>query len=230
MKRLREAVVAGRLIELAGLGKEAALEALARATAAACGLAADEVCELVAERERQAVTALGHGWACPHARTSRANALVATLGWSHDGLDYGAADGVAIHLVALFVIPEGAGREYLMELGELARAVQSGDDLGYPWRLSSVDEVRQAILRPGSARQSGQTVPFHAVLRPGFPPIVLSTDPAVVAALEGAPGLPAALTAGGNAMAGGYRIEAETVQVFAGERRMVNGLARQGNA
>ncbi|MDR3227975.1 MAG: PTS sugar transporter subunit IIA [Puniceicoccales bacterium] len=75
-------------------------------------------------READFNTALGDGLAVPHLRIEGENApLFTAVGWSKTGLDYGAADGLPVHLVVLFCIPDSRKDDYLREMRALMRAV-----------------------------------------------------------------------------------------------------------
>jgi PTS system nitrogen regulatory IIA component len=95
MDTLLDALQEGRLIELPDNNKDDALQFLAHVMEAIPSLpAGTDVVELVMARERSANSTLGKGWACPHARVSFEEDLLCVVGWSPQGIDYGAPDGI----------------------------------------------------------------------------------------------------------------------------------------
>jgi mannitol/fructose-specific phosphotransferase system IIA component (Ntr-type) len=56
-------------------------------------------------RERLGPTAVGHGFAIPNARSLVVTRPVLLLGRSRPGVDWGAADGAPVHVVALVISP-----------------------------------------------------------------------------------------------------------------------------
>ena len=90
MESLLDALQEGRLIELPDDNKDDALQFLAHIIEAIPSLpAGTDVLGLVMARERSTRTALGKGWACPHARVSFEEDLLCVVGWSPAGIDYG---------------------------------------------------------------------------------------------------------------------------------------------
>ncbi len=67
----------------------------------------------VLKREAAMSTGLGHGIACPHARTEAVDRLVCALGVSREGVDFGAVDGKPARLVLLTLCPTAASEPYM---------------------------------------------------------------------------------------------------------------------
>ena len=82
MKALLDALQAGRLIELPESEKQKALTLLASLLEAVPSVRASaNIVEAILAREAQSVTYLGHGWACPHARTADEGEMLCAVGW-----------------------------------------------------------------------------------------------------------------------------------------------------
>jgi len=69
--------------------------------------------ESILEREEVASTGIGNGIAIPHAKSKFADRLGLAVGLSHDGVDFGAHDGIDAYFVALWVCPPAATKEHL---------------------------------------------------------------------------------------------------------------------
>lgn len=75
----------------------------------------------VKQRESAMSTGIGSGIAIPHASTDLVSELVVIIGRSRKGIQAGAADGKAVHLMALFLVPTRRYQEYSHRLADLAK-------------------------------------------------------------------------------------------------------------
>ena len=147
MKTLLTALEEGRLIELPDNNKEKALQILGSLIEAVPGLkAGTQVVESVMARERTANTALGLGWACPHARTTAEGELLCAIGWSPIGVDYGAPDGLPVRLIVMYYIPDAQKNAYLKEISALARIIAKQGGLSAIEQAKDLNEVRIRLL------------------------------------------------------------------------------------
>lgn len=147
MRTFFAALEEGRLIELPDNNKDKSLQILGSLIEAVPGLkAGTQVVESVLSRERTANTALGLGWACPHARTSSEGELLCAVGWSPTGIDYGAPDGLPVRLIVMYFIPDAQKNAYLKEISALARII--GKPGGVPGleQAKDLNEVRIRLL------------------------------------------------------------------------------------
>ena len=254
MKTLLAALEEGRLIELPDNNKEKALQILGSLIEAVPSLkAGTQVVESVFARERAANTALGLGWACPHARTSAEGELLCAIGWSPAGIDYGAPDSKPVRLVVMYYIPDAQKNAYLKEISALARVIQKPESLQpleqapdlntVRIRLldiisaameTDVPEARARMVRleakqaavAGGAAWPAQIVPCTLLARPGQPPIILALDREVVAQLEAATvDLPTLLAKQSQADCAGYRILLRHAVAYQPDRTLYECLA-----
>src|ERR1700690_567470 len=99
MKNLLTALQEGRLIELPSNDKVKSLEYLALIIEAIPDIGTgSDIVKDVMEREALANTGIGLGIACPHARSKNGGGLLCAVGWSPQGIDYGATDGKMVHI------------------------------------------------------------------------------------------------------------------------------------
>ena len=240
MKTLLTALEEGRLIELPENNKDKALQILGSLIEAVPGLkAGTQVVESVLAREHTANTALGMGWACPHARTNTEGDLLCAIGWSPIGIDYGAPDGLPVRLIVMYYIPDAQKNAYLKEISALARVIGKQGGLPTIEHAKDLNEVRIRLLDVISAAMetdvptdrarmvrieakqaavaaspttvplngwSGQIIPLSIVVVPGKPPLILTQDRDVIAALEAATELPNLLAKQNQADVAGYRV------------------------
>lgn len=147
MKSLLTALQEGRLIELPDNDKEKSLEYLATLIEAIPDIGGERgITETVLERERLHNTGIGKGWACPHARSDWDGELLCAVGWSPQGIDYGAPDGNPVHLAVMYFVPDGQKNSYLKEISSLAKAIQTMPSMQALPTLTDLSEVRHRLL------------------------------------------------------------------------------------
>ncbi len=86
--------------------KDEALAELAGKIAEVHGLDRGAVLKVLEERERLGSTGIGDGVAIPHGRMTNLDHLVALLGRSVEGIDFGAIDGRPTHLFFVLLTPD----------------------------------------------------------------------------------------------------------------------------
>jgi nitrogen PTS system EIIA component len=147
MKSLLNALQEGRLIELTDNNKNKALEYLSTLIEAIPDIGASGgITEKVLAREQQNNTAIGKGWACPHARSARDGELVCAVGWSPAGIDYGAFDNQPVHLVVMYYVPDVQKNAYLKEISSLAKAIKTRAELEDFKSVTDLGEMRNRLL------------------------------------------------------------------------------------
>ena len=130
MKALLNALQEGRLVELPDNIKIDAIEFLGTLIEAIPEVSGEEsVTEGALEREKLHNTGIGLGWACPHATTDTDRELLCAVGWSPQGIDYGAPDGKPVHLMVMYFVPDSQRNTYLKEISQLAKAIHQNADL-----------------------------------------------------------------------------------------------------
>ncbi len=255
MDSLLDALQEGRLIELPETNHEHALQLLAHILEAIPSVPnGTDVVGLVMERERVTTTALGKGWACPHARVAFDEDLVCVLGWSPVGLDYGAADGVPISMIAMYLVPANQRNHYLREISLLAKALTTYADQAKLRSARDLNEVRNYLLDligstkdtvgPDArarmiqlqARANLEAVrapdlaglviePLSIVSGPGLTPLVLSQSVALGQILEGATALLERLDTEGTFTNAGWKVVKRSAVAYQGGRVVYDCLA-----
>lgn len=147
MKSLLTALQEGRLIELPDHHKEKSLEYLATLIEAIPHVGVEGgITESVMARELSHNTGIGKGWACPHARSSAPGELLCSVGWSPKGIDYGAPDGLPVHLIVMYFVPDAQKNSYLKEISSLAKAIQTVPSMQELASLEDLGDVRHRLL------------------------------------------------------------------------------------
>ncbi len=147
MDSLLDALQEGRLIELPDSDKFHSLQFLAHIIEAIPSVpSGTDVAGLVLAREKNTITALGKSFACPHARAPYDEDLICSIGWSPTGIDYGAPDGIPVHLVIMYLVPDNQRNHYLKEISILAKALHSSTNLDSIRTITDLNAVRNYLL------------------------------------------------------------------------------------
>jgi PTS system nitrogen regulatory IIA component len=255
MDSLLDALQEGRLIELPDNNKDDSLQLLSHIIEAVPSLpTGTDVEGLVMSRERTVNTALGKGWACPHARVPFDGELFCVVGWSAEGIDYGASDGVPVSVVVMYLVPDNQRNNFLREVSILAKALMSYPGLEELRNARELNEIRDHLLNLIStskesvgpdararmiqlqARPTVAPVPSYdfsnivvepvtIIAGPGIRQIVLAQNLKLVESLDSAPGLIEALAANDVYQNGGWRIMKRGVVTYQGDRVLYDCLA-----
>ncbi len=255
MDSLLDALQEGRLIELPENNREHALQLLAHILEAIPSVPnGTDVVGLVMERERVTSTALGKGWACPHARVPFEEDLVCVLGWSPTGIDFGAPDGMPMSMIAMYLVPSNQRNHYLREISLLAKALSAYADPDKLRSVKDLNEVRNYLLdligstkdtvgpdararmiqlqaRPSLESQTARDLtslivePLSLVVVPGLAPLVLSQAAGLADILEAATGLIERLESEGAFHNGGWKVVKRNSVSYQGGRVVYDCLA-----
>jgi PTS system nitrogen regulatory IIA component len=236
MNTILDALQEGRLFELPENDKADALQFLAHIIEAFPETTAGtDVVGLVMKREEATNTAIGQGWASPHARVPYDEDLMCVLGWSPKGIDYGEPGGSPVSLVVMYLVPDNQRNHYLREVSMLAKALETYPGLEKLRLAKDLDDVRNYLLdlidstkgavgpdarakmirlqnkpaldiAPLSDLSNVVLEPVTLVAGPGMKPIALAQDPGLVEWLDSASGLIDKLEADGVYQNGGWRV------------------------
>lgn len=147
MDTILDALQEGRLFELPENDKKDSLQFLAHIIEAFPEVpAGTDIVGLVMNREEMTATALGNGWACPHARVPFEEDLMCVIGWSPNGIDYGAKDGEPVRIVVMYLVPSNQLNHYLREVSLLAKALLAYPDTNKLKEAKDLNDVRNYIL------------------------------------------------------------------------------------
>ncbi|MCX6930045.1 MAG: PTS sugar transporter subunit IIA [Verrucomicrobia bacterium] len=148
MRSILNALQEGRLFELREAGKERALEFLARILDANPDIeVGTDAIEAVKQREQECNTGIGLGVAVPHVRAKRDEGeLFCAIGWSQPGIEYGAPDGMPVHLVFMYYIPGVQKNVYLKEVSILVKAIRKSGGIEPITDTDNLNVVRNLLL------------------------------------------------------------------------------------
>lgn len=138
--------------ELSSKAKKDVLAELAGFLAAREGLDRGDIERVLAERERQGSTAVGEGIAIPHGKLNAAGKLIACLGRSRRGIDFGSADGSPTYFFVALVVPERSAGAHLKALARISRLFM---DKAFRARLLAAEtagEMREVLAKAESVK------------------------------------------------------------------------------
>src|ERR1051325_8691091 len=81
----------------------------------------DAISAVVKKREASMSTGIGFGIGIPHASTDLIFEVVGALGRSRAGVNFDALDNQPVHLVVLFLVPQGQFQKHLHTLAKIAK-------------------------------------------------------------------------------------------------------------
>lgn len=248
MDTILDALQAGRLFELPDNDKADALQFLAHIIEAFPEVpAGTDIVGDVKKREEIANTALGKGWACPHARVPFDEDLMCVIGWSPTGIAYDAPDGQPVVLIVMYLVPENQRNHYLREISLLAKALETYPNHEKLQAVEDLDDIRnylldlidvtkesaQADTRARMIRLQAKPVteaalwqdlanlivePVTLITGPGLKPVVLTQNPTLMEVLEAAPDLIGKIETEGMYQNGGWRLVRHGTATYQGGR------------
>jgi len=87
----------------------------------------DSIAAAVKKRESSMSTGVGFGIGIPHASTDLVPDVVGVLGRSKKGINFDSLDNQAVHLVALFLVPQGQFQKHLHTLANIAKLLHKAE-------------------------------------------------------------------------------------------------------
>jgi PTS system nitrogen regulatory IIA component len=138
---------------VAAVSKKALLQQLAATLAAAHGLEAKAVCDVLIAREKLGSTGFGSGVAIPHGKIPDLPRVIGLFARLSQPVDFVAIDDLPVDLVFLLLSPTDAGAEHLKALARVSRRlrdrvfVEKLRGAGSPdalYALLTADEARDA--------------------------------------------------------------------------------------
>ena len=82
---------------------------------------------VVYRREKSMSTGIGFGIGIPHASTDLISEVTGALGRSRTGVSFEALDNQPVHLVLLFLVPQGQFQKHLHTLANIAKLLHRAD-------------------------------------------------------------------------------------------------------
>src|SRR4026208_562948 len=85
----------------------------------------EQIAAVVKKRETSMSTGIGFGIGIPHASTDLIYEVVGSFGRSKKGVNFDALDNQPVHLVMLFLVPQGQFQKHLHTLASIAKLLHN---------------------------------------------------------------------------------------------------------
>ncbi|MBN2507413.1 MAG: PTS sugar transporter subunit IIA [Verrucomicrobia bacterium] len=105
----------------------------------------DAITTVVKRRETSMSTGIGFGIGIPHASTDLITEVIGAFGRSKTGIQFDSLDNQPVHLVMLFLVPQGQFQKHLHTLAKIAKSLHK-------------KEFRQALEDAPDASAMFQTI------------------------------------------------------------------------
>lgn len=133
------------LSDLQAQDKHGVLDELAKTAAPAAGLPADQILNVLLEREGIGSTGLGGGIGIPHGKIKDLPEPVICLGLSREGADFESMDGLPTHIFILLLTPDNSAGLNLKLLAQISRMLKNEAFKEILLNASDRDEIYSAI-------------------------------------------------------------------------------------
>ncbi len=133
--------------ELPGSDRATVLRALSERLAAASLVEeADDLYRRLSEREELGSTGVGSGVAIPHCKLNGLETGVVAIGLSHQGVDFGTADGEPVKVFFLLVSPSESAAEHLQSLAAISEWVKNNRHVEEILKLKDPQSIYELLL------------------------------------------------------------------------------------
>lgn len=106
---------------------------------------ADEMKQVVWDRENQRSTGIGEGLAIPHGKSTSVSQLVMAMGIPPEPIEFDSIDGKPVKLLALLVSPADKIAEHIQALGRISRLMNDKNFRETAYAASSEAELYDHI-------------------------------------------------------------------------------------
>ena len=110
----------------------------------------DDTFKRLLHRESMASTAIGEGFAIPHANISDLEEVSLAIGKSEKGIDFSAIDAQKVYLIMMVLFPEGKEKLLVQILARFARILNSEKHRLELKNSQSPDEIRRVFQTQNS--------------------------------------------------------------------------------
>jgi mannitol/fructose-specific phosphotransferase system IIA component (Ntr-type) len=111
----------------------------------------DQIAAVVKKRETSMSTGIGFGIGIPHASTDLIYEVVGAFGRSVKGVNFDALDNQPVHLVMLFLVPQGQFQKHLHTLANIAKLLHNKDFRVALETAPDAESMLRIIKNPQSA-------------------------------------------------------------------------------
>lgn len=111
----------------------------------------EQIAAVVKKRETSMSTGIGFGIGIPHASTDLIYEVVGAFGRSAKGVNFDALDNQPVHLVMLFLVPQGQFQKHLHTLANIAKLLHNKDFRAALLAAPDAEAMMKIIKNPQGA-------------------------------------------------------------------------------
>jgi mannitol/fructose-specific phosphotransferase system IIA component (Ntr-type) len=115
----------------------------------------EPISAVVKKREMSMSTGIGYGIGIPHASTDLIGEVVGALGRSRKGVNFDALDNQPVHLVMLFLVPQGQFQKHLHTLANIAKLLHKSEFRQALDQAPDADSMLKIIREQGGKKAAG---------------------------------------------------------------------------
>jgi PTS system nitrogen regulatory IIA component len=135
-------------VDLQARDKEGVIEEISELVVRSAGLADKQgVVRVLMEREALGSTGIGLNVAIPHAKLQGVDDLIAALGRSKEGVDFGSIDGQPVRLFFVLISGVNSAGIHLKALAKISRLLKNDETRKALISCSSSDEMYEIVSR-----------------------------------------------------------------------------------
>ena len=112
----------------------------------------EAVTAVVKKREQSMSTGIGFGIGIPHASTDLISEVVAAFGRSTGGVTFDSLDNQPVHLVTLFLVPQGQFQKHLHTLAGIAKVLRKEEFLKSLETAPTAEAIMELIRQHSAQR------------------------------------------------------------------------------
>ena len=133
------------LSDLKSTDKNSVIAELAVAISTCTKASADQITEVLKEREELGSTGIGGGIAIPHGKLNFVETIVVGFGLSQNGLEYDSLDNKAVHIFFVLLTPVNSTGGHLKVLAQISKLLKMEEFKKSLIASTSVDEIYDLI-------------------------------------------------------------------------------------
>jgi PTS system nitrogen regulatory IIA component len=109
------------------------------------GLDAEEILQVLLDRERLGSTGIGEGFAIPHGKLKHLEGMVIAFGRSRQGIPFDSLDGKPAYYFFILIAPEDSAGLHLKALAKISRFMKNSSFKESLARASNREELQKVI-------------------------------------------------------------------------------------
>jgi PTS system nitrogen regulatory IIA component len=106
-----------------------------------------DLVQILKNREELGSTGIGSGVAIPHVRLEGIASIHLVIGRSKEGVEFGAPDGLPVHIFFLMVAPQDGADDHLKALATISRLIKAPGLKAALLEAADGEEMRALIVR-----------------------------------------------------------------------------------